>query len=126
MGMIRKALLSDLPIVLSIIQYGREKMIASGNSHQWGSTHPSDEQIKTDIEKGNSYLVLSDDGSPIATFAFIQGTDPTYLKIEGEGWLNNEPYGTIHRIAIEEIRFYLLWYNIFGERRPTIGIPKNH
>ncbi len=99
MGMIRKALLSDLPIVLSIIQYGREKMIASGNSHQWGSTHPSDEQIKTDIEKGDSYLVLSGDGSPIATFAFIQGTDPTYLKIEGEGWLNNEPYGTIHRIA---------------------------
>ena len=92
MGMVRKALLSDLPIVLSIIQYGREKMIASGNSHQWGSTHPSDEQIKTDIEKGNSYLVLSDDGSPIATFAFIQGTDPTYLKIEGEGWLNDDPY----------------------------------
>ena len=84
MGMVRKALLSDLPIVLSIIQYGREKMIASGNSHQWGSTHPSDEQIKTDIEKGDSYLVLSDE---------------TYLKIEGEGWLNNEPYGTIHRVA---------------------------
>ena len=46
MATIRKATLTDMPIVLSIIQYGREKMIASGNSHQWGKLHPSDEQIK--------------------------------------------------------------------------------
>ncbi|GAB6975264.1 GNAT family N-acetyltransferase [Prevotella falsenii] len=96
---IKKALLSDLPVVLSIIQHGREKMMASGNLHQWGSTHPADEQIRNDIEKGNSYLVISDEKTPIATFAFIKGIDPTYLKIDGEGWLNNEPYGTIHRIA---------------------------
>lgn len=99
MATIRKATLTDMPIVLSIIQHGREKMIASGNSHQWGKLHPSDEQIKMDIEKENSYLVLSDEGSPIATFAFIEGVDSTYLEIEGKGWLNNEHYGTIHRIA---------------------------
>ena len=99
MATIRKAILTDMPIVLSIIQHGREKMIASGNSHQWGKLHPSDEQIKMDIEKENSYLVLSDEGSPIATFAFIEGVDSTYLEIEGKGWLNNEHYGTIHRIA---------------------------
>ena len=99
MATIRKTILTDMPIVLSIIQYGREKMIASGNSHQWGKLHPSDEQIKMDIEKENSYLVLSDEGSPIATFAFIEGVDSTYLEIEGKGWLNNEHYGTIHRIA---------------------------
>ena len=41
-----------------------------------GKYAPSDEQIKTDIEKKSvRYLVLSDDGSHIATFAFIQGTD---------------------------------------------------
>ena len=50
MATIRKTILTDMPIVLSIIQYGREKMIASGNSHQWGKLHPSDEQIKMDIE----------------------------------------------------------------------------
>ena len=107
---IRKATLTDIPIVLSIIQHGREKMIASGNSHQWGRLHPSDEQIKMDIEKENSYLVLSDEGSPIATFAFIEGVDSTYLEIEGKGWLNNEHYGTIHRIASvpNVMAFYLL------------------
>lgn len=99
MKTIRKATLADLPVTLSIIQYGREKMIELGNLNQWGNTHPSNEQIKTDIVDGNSYLILSEDSSPIATFAFIQGIDSTYLKIEGEGWLNNKPYGTIHRIA---------------------------
>lgn len=40
MATIRKAILTDMPIVLSIIQHGREKMIASGNSHQWGEITP--------------------------------------------------------------------------------------
>ena len=31
-------------------------------------------------------------------FAFILGNDPTYFKIEGK-WLNDEPYGTIHRLV---------------------------
>jgi len=60
MATIRKATLTDMPIVLSIIQHGREKMIASGNSHQWGSTHPSDEQIKTDIEKTDCPMLAQD------------------------------------------------------------------
>ncbi len=32
------------------------------------------------------------------SFAFILGEDPTYQQIDG-AWLNDQPYGTIHRIA---------------------------
>lgn len=32
-------------------------------------------------------------------FAFIIGADPTYERIDGGQWLNDRPYGTIHRIA---------------------------
>ena len=31
--------------------------------------------------------------------AFIIGEDSTYLRIEDGKWLNENPYGTIHRIA---------------------------
>ena len=32
-------------------------------------------------------------------FYFVIGPDPTYSVIEDGGWLSDEPYGTIHRIA---------------------------
>lgn len=96
---IRKATQNDLDVVLSLIQCGREKMIASGNTGQWTEGYPPQTQLESDIEKGNCYLISTDDNRAIATFAFIKGVDPTYLKIEGEGWLNEEPYGTIHRVA---------------------------
>ena len=34
-----------------------------------------------------------------AVFAFILGEDPTYKTIEGGHWLNDVPYGTLHRLA---------------------------
>ena len=33
-----------------------------------------------------------------AFFAFILGNDPSYAVIDG-AWLNDRPYGTIHRLA---------------------------
>lgn len=81
---IRKATQNDLDVVLSLIQCGREKMIASGNTGQWTEGYPPQTQLESDIEKGNCYLISTDDNRAIATFAFIKGVDPTYLKIEGE------------------------------------------
>ena len=81
---IRKATQNDLDVVLSLIQCGREKMIASGNTGQWTEGYPPQTQLESDIEKGNCYLISTDDNRAIATFAFIKGVDPTYLKIEGD------------------------------------------
>lgn len=37
-------------------------------------------------------------------FALIIGEDPTYLRIEHGAWLNNSPYGTIHRLGSDGTR----------------------
>lgn len=53
--------------------------------------------LRRDIAEGISHVVVSDN-KIVGTFVFIIGDEPTYSEIEGE-WINDEPYGTIHRIA---------------------------
>lgn len=38
----------------------------------------------------------------LAVFVFSVGEDPTYRYIEDGAWLNDAPYGVIHRIAVSE------------------------
>jgi hypothetical protein len=96
--MIRKSSIEDIETIMAIIDEGRRKMVAEGNVHQWTQGHPTRQQIEDDIEHGNSYLMLQDD-EPVATFALIEGPDPTYAKIYDGAWLNENPYYVIHRIA---------------------------
>lgn len=94
-----KAKLTDLPTVCEIIDSGRRIMRESGNLHQWDNHHPSELQLRKDIEKGCSYL-LKEDGKSFATFAFIPGPDITYAEIEQGEWMDTErPYYVIHRVA---------------------------
>lgn len=95
---IRKSTIHDLPSILSLIEDGRQKMISEGNTSQWTDGHPSAVQIQRDIAQGDSYII-TDEGQPVATFALIQGPDPTYAKIYDGQWLNSLPYYVIHRVA---------------------------
>ena len=83
--------------IAEIFSYARSQMALNGNPSQWKNDRPSMELVKKDIENGNSYVV-EEDGKIVATFAFIVGIEPTYLDIDG-AWLDDAPYGTIHRIA---------------------------
>ncbi len=94
---VRKTAVEDLDEVEKIFIHARKQMAINGNPTQWGNDRPSMELVKKDIAEGNSYVVLND-GRITATFAYIIGIEPTYLDIDG-AWLNDEPYGTIHRIA---------------------------
>ncbi|MBO4918932.1 MAG: GNAT family N-acetyltransferase [Erysipelotrichaceae bacterium] len=94
---VRKTAIEDLNEVEKIFIHARKQMAINGNPTQWGDDRPSMELVKKDIAEGNSYVILND-GKITATFAYIIGTEPTYLEIDG-AWLNDEPYGTIHRIA---------------------------
>lgn len=97
---IRKTTSDDLQKVLSIYAYAREQMKLSGNASQWGDDRPSAELIRADIQNKNSYVILTADTEEIAAvFTFIIGNDPTYARIENGSWLNDDVYGTIHRIA---------------------------
>ena len=96
---IRPTTYADIDALMAIFAHARAQMTADGNPTQWGDGYPSREQLKSDIQRGVSFIVEKD-GNPCATFVFIIGDDPTYAYIEDGQWLDDTlPYGTIHRIA---------------------------
>ncbi len=96
--MIRKAMGEDLPVILEIYENARKFMAENGNPSQWGTTDPPEETVRLDILNGKSYVNLNGD-EILAVFYFAVEKDPTYNYIEG-AWLNDVPYGVIHRIAV--------------------------
>jgi hypothetical protein len=88
----------DLETVMKIYAYARIQMKKNGNPNQWGNSRPSVEAIKAEINRHHSFLITEED-EIYGVFAFTIGKDPTYAIIENGTWLNDEPYGVIHRIA---------------------------
>ena len=96
---IKKSAVADIPVIMQLLECGRQKMRADGNSEQWTNGNPRQSLIEDDIMKGNSYI-LEEDGKAVATFAFIEGPDITYNNIyEGKWKENTLPYHVIHRMA---------------------------
>lgn len=96
---IRPTTHDDLPEVMEIYDIARNFMRCSGNALQWTEGYPSSVYITAEIDAGHSFVCENRDGELVGTFCFIIGDDPTYENIyEGE-WLNNQLYGTVHRIA---------------------------
>lgn len=93
---IRLAKPEDLKEIQNIYDVAKSFMREQGNTKQWVNGYPSDEILLKDIANNNLYVVEEEEIK--AVFALIYGDDPTYSYIEGK-WLNNNPYGTIHRIA---------------------------
>ena len=98
--LIRNTQISEIDSVMEIYSIARAFMRNSGNPNQWGDGYPSRQLIESDIANNFSY-VIEDRGEIIGTFFFKQGEDPTYLKIYGGEWINNDKYGVIHRIAVK-------------------------
>lgn len=99
---VRPAAAKDFDRIMEIYAAARETMRKNGNPNQWGTDHPPRGMIEEDIRIGRSYLVCSRDAGQeriSGVFVLIIGEDPTYKVIEDGEWLNDEPYGTIHRIA---------------------------
>ena len=97
---IRKTTTADLPRVMEIYATSREYMRQNGNPTQWfyeGEDYPPQHLIEGDIERGVGYVCESE-GEVVAVFYFAIESDPTYSYIDG-AWLNDEPYGVVHRIA---------------------------
>ena len=92
----------DLSRMMEIYSLARRFMSEHGNPNQWGPTNwPPEELIRSDTRSGNSYVCLNDKGAVIGTFFFVCGKDiePTYRKITDGAWLDDSPYGVVHRIA---------------------------
>lgn len=100
---IRKSILEDVPAIMNIINDAK-KLLASKHIDQWQNGYPNAAQIENDINKSESFVVVNDDDTIIATSMFTLRKEPTYKKIIGGEWLvaEHKDYGVIHRLAIKK------------------------
>lgn len=104
---IRKATMEDLPEILAIYETARGFMSRTGNPTQWKDGYPRRELVCEDIRQECCYVW--EDGKEIeGVFYFSGEADPSYRVIEEGSWLNEEPYGVIHRVASRGSRRGLL------------------
>ena len=99
---IRNSTEQDFDRMVEIYSFARRFMAEHGNPNQWGPTNwPPAELIHRDIRSGNSYVCVNDEGKVVGTFFFIHGKDiePVYRIITDGTWLDDSPYGVIHRVA---------------------------
>jgi len=97
---IEKAKPEHLNSIMQVIDNARNIMRTNGNHTQWINGYPSPEVILKDINQNIGYICLN--GTDIVGyFSFLKGDhpEPTYNFINNGKWLNNEPYGVIHRLA---------------------------
>ncbi|USR80143.1 GNAT family N-acetyltransferase [Arcanobacterium pinnipediorum] len=96
---IRPGKYDDVATISEIYSSAREFMKRSGNPDQWADDYPSQAMIIDDIASGCNFVLCDDGGEIHAVFMYRIGPDPTYAHLFGGNWLNDETYGTIHRIA---------------------------
>ncbi len=91
--------MGDVEEIMACYEKARHYMRVNGNHQQWINGYPSRELVMSDIDNGVSYVGVDETGDLVMAFAFIIGADPTYEVIEDGAWLNDLPYGTIHRLG---------------------------
>lgn len=109
---IRKAVMDDLNSIMDIYKRARKFMAQTGNPNQWGDSKPYREWIEQDIETEKCYVCVErecikqsmmneivEKEMIAAVFYFAVEKDPTYQVIYEGQWLNEKPYGVVHRIA---------------------------
>ena len=101
---IRKTRPDELDQVMEIYARARAFMARTGNPRQWGPTcWPPRELVADDIARGKS-MVCVDGGRIAAVFYYDAGLDiePTYREMAEGSWMEDSPYGVVHRIAAAE------------------------
>lgn len=97
--MIRKAKLDEIPRLLEIYNIAKHYMKVSGNPNQWGASYPPLDELENEINEGFIYVLENDEGDIYGVFMLMDKPEPTYDYIEDGNWLDDTPYGTIHRVA---------------------------
>lgn len=97
---LRKAILSDQPIIWEILQQAILQRKEEG-SNQWQNGYPNPQTILDDIANGSAH-VLIDNNIIIAYVAIIFDIEPAYTDIVGK-WLSDGEYIVIHRVAVSKV-----------------------
>lgn len=100
---IRKALLEEIPEIMNLYENARKFMVAHGNPSQWRKEYPSLELVTKDCKNGELYVCVFEE-KLAGVFMFTMTPDVTYQEIFQGKWLNEKPYGTMHRMASSGIR----------------------
>ena len=93
---LRKATLTEIPIIWEILQQAIEQRRKDG-SNQWQNGYPNEQTIHDDISNGYGYVLTEND--TITTYAaIIFGVEPAYNDLIGN-WLTHDEYAVVHRVA---------------------------
>ena len=95
---IRLATTSDLARIQELYADARRFMAETGNPTQWTDGYPQDSVIANDLEREQLY-VCTDHDEILGVFCFFRGIEPDYMEIFDGTWLQDGPYGVVHRIA---------------------------
>lgn len=90
--------MGDFEILCRMYENARQFMACHGNPLQWGQTYPKRTLTAEDIAHGCLY-VCEEHGKIIAAFYYKKGADDLYRRIYRGEWLNERPYGVVHRIT---------------------------
>ena len=70
---IRPTRLEELDQVMPFYERARRFMAANGNANQWINGYPASDDIRQDIENGDSYVFVNENGELEGCFTFIRG-----------------------------------------------------
>ncbi len=99
---IRQATTADVDAVMHLLDIGRQRMEAVGNTHQWVKGYPRRTTVEEDVRREQCF-VGEREGRIVATFVLASGPDPTYARIWQGEWLDGKrPYHVIHRMSAAE------------------------
>lgn len=97
---IRKAQLKDLEAIMAIYEYARRFMAEHGNPTQWGTHWPPESVIKRDIASQKCHVCIENEEiEAVFYYDYGEHVEPFYDQIHDGSWLEEGPYGVVHRIA---------------------------
>lgn len=88
----------DLNAIMELIA-DAQSLFREQGIDQWQDGYPTLELISSDISNNRNYLIEYN-GIAVATAVISFEGEPTYAEIEGRGWLNDNPYAVVHRVAV--------------------------
>lgn len=87
-------------MIMEVISEGRAIMRENDNLAQWTNGYPSRSIILNDISRAEAFVCTAK-GIIVGYFSLAIGIepDPNYKVIENGKWLDDKPYGVLHRLA---------------------------
>lgn len=92
---------SDIDCIMELVAAAQAWFRDQGID-QWQDGYPTPAVFEADIARGNSY-VGELEGRVILTGCLSFDGEPTYREIFEGQWLNDAPYGVVHRLVVDPV-----------------------